>query len=164
MNRPSLGHLWMKPCQRCDGTMILFDLKCRKGHVFEAWFRDGAAAEKQIAGAKVACPVCGTSRVEKAPMAPRIGKGDAEVKESPERKQMAAKAALLRKELSELRAKIEANCDYVGDRFAEEARKIHYGESDRRGIYGETSSKEAQALTEEGIEFARIPWLPQRDS
>lgn len=160
--------------------MILFDLKCGKGHVFEAWFRDGATAEKQIAGKKIACPDCGSSKVAKAPMAPRIGKGRRQAAESagpvegasaavppatvvmtPE---MASKAAVLRQELRELRTKIEANCDYVGGRFAEEARKIHYGETDARGIYGETSEEQAEELTEEGIEFSRVPWLPQHDS
>ena len=159
--------------------MILFDLKCGKGHVFEAWFRDGTAAEKQLAGRKVACPACGSAKVQKAPMAPRIGKGQRKGAPAPESKapeapvgeggalmskEMAAKAAELRRELGELRSKIEANCDYVGGRFAEEARKIHYGETEARGIYGETSDKEARELHEEGVEFAKIPWLPQHDS
>jgi hypothetical protein len=161
--------------------MILFDLKCGKGHVFEAWFRDGATAEKQIAGRKITCPSCGTAKVEKAPMAPRIGKGgrpaaaesgaaeNAAAEPSQPQgavmtKEMAAKAARLRKELRELRTKIEANCDYVGGRFAEEARKIHYGEAEGRGIYGETSEEQARELTDEGIEFSRVPWLPRQDS
>jgi hypothetical protein len=162
--------------------MILFDLKCGKGHVFEAWFRDGATADKQLSGRKVSCPDCGSAKVAKAPMAPRIGKGrssaagdGAEAKSEPPQdtaapagavmtKEMASKAAQLRKELTELRAKVEANCDYVGGRFAEEARKIHYGETEARGIYGETSDHEARELVDEGIEFSRIPWLPQRDS
>ena len=142
--------------------MILFDLKCHKGHVFEAWFRDGATAERQISGRKVSCPSCGASKVEKAPMAPRIGK--AERKARAESKEMATKAALLHKELAQLRAKVEANCDYVGEKFAEEARKIHYSETEARGIYGETSEDEARALEDEGIEFARIPWVPTQDS
>jgi hypothetical protein len=66
--------------------------------------------------------------------------------------------------LRELRAKIEADFDYVGDRFAEEARKIHYGETDARGIYGETSDEDARELSDEGIEFTRVPWLPRHDS
>ena len=156
--------------------MILFDLKCRKGHVFEAWFRDGATAEKQIAGRKIACPSCGTAKVAKAPMAPRIGKGGrpAMVESGTPKpnqpqgavmtKEMASKAVELRKELGELRKKIEANCDYVGGQFAEEARKIHYGETEARGIYGETSEEQARELTDEGIEFSRVPWLPRQDS
>ena len=142
--------------------MILFDLKCRKGHVFEVWFRDGATADRQIADSKVACPGCGSAKVEKAPMAPRIGNGGRQ--EAAERKELATKATLLRQQLTELREKVEANCDYVGERFAEEARKIHYGETGPRGIYGETSDEEAQNLTEEGVQFAKIPWIPRTDS
>ena len=156
--------------------MILFDLKCGKGHVFEAWFRDGTTAEKQIAGRKIACPSCGTAKVQKAPMAPRIGKsgkpaaaesGTAEPSQPQGvvmTKEMASKAVQLRKELGELRKKIEANCDYVGGQFAEEARKIHYGETEARGIYGETSEEQARELSDEGIEFSRVPWLPRQDS
>jgi len=161
--------------------MILFDLRCGKGHVFEAWFRDGATAEKQIAGRKIACPSCGTAKVEKAPMAPRIGKGgraaaaesgaaeNAAAEPSQPQgavmtKEMAAKAAQLRKELKELRTKIEANCDYVGGRFAEEARKIHYGEVDARGIYGEATDAESKELADQGIEFGRIPWIQPTDA
>jgi hypothetical protein len=156
--------------------MILFDLKCGKGHVFEAWFRDGTTAEKQIAGRKIACPSCGTAKVQKAPMAPRIGKsgkpaaaeGSTAEPSQPQgvvmTKEMASKAVQLRKELGELRKKIEANCDYVGGQFAEEARKIHYGETEARGIYGETSEEQARELSDEGIEFSRVPWLPRQDS
>jgi hypothetical protein len=146
--------------------MILFDLKCAKGHVFEAWFRDGGTADRQIAGRNIACPDCGNAKVAKAPMAPRIGKGGekAGAKPSTPPAEMAAMSAKIRSELAELRAKVEANCDYVGEKFAEEARKIHYGETDPRGIYGETSKDEAHALAEEGVEFARIPWLPRHDS
>jgi hypothetical protein len=145
--------------------MILFDVKCAKGHVFEAWFRDSNTADRQMAGRKVACPECGSSKVAKAPMAPRIGKkGGSETKSQPPSKEMVAMSAKLQKELGELRAKVEANCDYVGEKFAEEARKIHYGETDPRSIYGETSKEEAHELAEEGVEFARIPWLPRHDS
>jgi hypothetical protein len=157
--------------------MILFDLKCAKGHVFEAWFRDGSTAERQLAARRVACPDCGNAKVAKAPMAPRIGKGARPAGRAPTEKAPADNApnappqgavtgpsAVMAKELRELRAKIEANFDHVGDRFAEEARKIHYGESEARGIYGETSDEEARRLSEEGVEFARIPWLPRHDS
>jgi hypothetical protein len=95
-------------------------------------------------------------------MAPRIGKSSEKPAAAPA--EMAAMSVKIRKELGELRAKVEANCDYVGNKFAEEARKIHYGESDPRGIYGETSKDEAHDLAEEGVEFARIPWLPRHDS
>ncbi len=143
--------------------MILFDVKCARGHVFEAWFRDSNTAERQMKRREVACPACGNTATAKAPMAPRIGKkGKSQAK--PDATEMAAMSAKLRQELTELRAKVESNCDYVGEKFAEEARKIHYGETDPRGIYGETSKDEAEALAEEGVQFARIPWLPRHDS
>jgi hypothetical protein len=157
--------------------MILFDLKCSKGHVFEAWFRDGDTAERQLAGHKLACPDCGSDKLVKAPMAPRIGKGskaverpqasrpaDSSLPAAPPQGALAGPAALIARQLRELRAKVEANFDYVGERFAEEARKIHYGETEARGIYGETSDEEASSLSDEGVEFARIPWLPRHDS
>lgn len=139
--------------------MILFDLKCARNHIFEAWFPNSAAYEKQAKAGAVACPSCGSRKVEKAPMAPRIGKA---AKASVPA--VTAEHAEIRQQLTELRAKIEANCDYVGDRFAEEARRIHYGETDRRDIYGETSDDEAKELNDEGVQFARVPWLPRQDS
>jgi hypothetical protein len=139
--------------------MILFDLRCARDHVFEAWFPNSAAYEKQAKAGAVGCPTCGSRKVEKAPMAPRIGKGgDAKVPV------VASEHAEIRKQLMELRSKIEANCDYVGNKFAEEARRIHYGETERRDIYGEASDDEAKELHDEGVEFARVPWLPRQDS
>jgi len=139
--------------------MILFDLRCTRDHVFEAWFPTNAAYEKQAKAGAVACPSCGSRKVEKAPMAPRIGKA---AKASIPA--VAAEHAEIRQQLTELRAKIEANCDYVGDKFAEEARRIHYGETERRDIYGETSDDEAKELSDEGVKFSRVPWLPRQDS
>jgi hypothetical protein len=139
--------------------MILFDLRCARDHVFEAWFPNSAAYEKQAKAGAVGCPTCGSRKVEKAPMAPRIGKGgEAKVPV------VASEHAEIRKQLMELRSKIEANCDYVGNKFAEEARRIHYGETERRDIYGEASDDEAKELHDEGVEFARVPWLPRQDS
>lgn len=140
--------------------MILFDLRCAKGHVFEAWFRDNASYDSQTEAGAVNCPACGSHKVEKAPMAPRIGKGSSAVT----RQQMAAELTEMKRQLTELRAKVEANCDYVGNKFAEEARRIHYGEAAHRDIYGEASDEEAQELNEEGIGFARIPWPRRHDS
>jgi hypothetical protein len=77
---------------------------------------------------------------------------------------MAKEMAEMKRQLTELRAKVEANCDYVGGKFAEEARRIHHGEVERRDIYGEATDDEARELHEEGVEFARIPWLPRHDS
>ena len=138
--------------------MILFDLRCAKGHVFEAWFRDNASYDGQAKAGAVACPACGSHKVEKAPMAPRIGKGS----EVAHRK--ATELAEMKRQLQELRANVESNCDYVGAQFAEEARRIHHGEVAHRDIYGEATDDEAKELTDEGIEFARIPWLPRHDS
>jgi hypothetical protein len=138
--------------------MILFELKCSSDHHFEAWFRDGAAYDAQAAAGGITCPECGDTRIAKAPMAPRIARRDAG-----EEQARATRSAVMR-QLAELRQSVEKNCDYVGPRFAEEARKIHYGETDPRGIYGEATPTEAEALNEEGVAFQRVPWLPRANS
>lgn len=138
--------------------MIVFDLRCRKEHVFEAWFKDSAAFEQQAADGKVLCPVCGSKKVEKAPMAPNLSTGKRDQDSPPE------KMVQFMKAMGELRRHVEENCDYVGDKFAEEARKIHYGESDPHNIYGEATKEEAQELSEEGVEFQKIPWAPREDA
>ncbi|NYZ16299.1 DUF1178 family protein [Azospirillum sp. RWY-5-1] len=140
--------------------MIVFELKCSSDHRFEAWFRDGAAYDAQVRDGALACPLCGDHAVSKAPMAPRIAKAR---EAAPDDRERRAQAEVL-KQLREVRKAVEDNCDYVGDRFAEEARRIHYGETDARGIYGETTSQEAEELREEGVTFQRIPWLPRTGS
>jgi hypothetical protein len=153
--------------------MILYDLKCHQDHVFEAWFSDSAGFAAQAAGGEVVCPVCGSKKIGKALMAPNVNKGRSRAAGlPPESREVAVadsqaatqKAAELRRMLRGLRQHVEQNCDYVGPEFAEEARKIHYGEVDPRGIYGETSAADAKALEEEGIEVARVPWLPPEDA
>ncbi|CAN5916730.1 DUF1178 family protein [soil metagenome] len=160
--------------------MILYRLRCSQGHEFEGWFKDSKAYERQEKKSLIGCAVCGDATVERALMAPRLGKKGGKVAEvesataatpaapeipSAEQQQMAALARQMPKELREallkVRAEVEKNCEHVGDKFAEEARKIHYGESDKRGIYGQTSDDEAEALAEEGIEFGRMPWIPR---
>ncbi len=136
--------------------MIVFTLRCDAAHEFEGWFRDGATFERQEKAGKVACPHCGSKRVEKAPMAPRVRKSS-EPKATPS-------PAQLRAALVALRQHIEQNCDNVGPRFAEEARRIHYGETEPHGIYGESSDEEAEALAEEGIAVARLPWIQPPDA
>ncbi|HEX6957198.1 MAG TPA: DUF1178 family protein [Ferrovibrio sp.] len=143
--------------------MIKYELKCRKEHVFEAWFYDSATYDKQAAGGKVVCPVCGSRKVTKAPMAPRIAKSKSD-RASERASQEAQQKAVMMKALRELREHIEKNADYVGDKFAEEARRIHYGETDERNIYGEASKDEARELAEEGIDIAVIPWVPRGDA
>jgi hypothetical protein len=158
--------------------MIHYDLRCVKDHVFDAWFRDSAAFDELARQKKLSCPMCGSKKVAKAPMAPRIAKslGQAEAPapaaEAPEVSMPQAVAAQggprmmammqgHREMLEALKQHVEANCDYVGADFAEEARKIHYGETAKRGIYGEATEEEASALADEGIEVQALPW-PQR--
>lgn len=141
--------------------MILFELKCGGGHTFEAWFRNGDTYEAQAAAGEIPCPQCGDSKIAKAPMAPRIAKsrdgGSAAEEKAVQQAEFMAK-------LRELRKHVESNCDYVGPKFAEEARKIFYGEVESRAIYGETTPGEAEELQEEGVPFAAIPWAPSHNS
>lgn len=133
--------------------MILYDLRCKQDHGFEGWFRDSKAYESQRRAGRVVCPLCGDKKVRKAPMAPRLAKSG---KSGSEAEALAA--------LRQIRQQVEANCDYVGERFAEEARKIHYGETEKRGIYGEASEADSKELADEGIEVGRIPWVPLADN
>ena len=139
--------------------MISYDLRCAKEHIFEAWFQNSTTYEEQVAKKAVACPVCGSTKVEKSIMAPNIAKSDGGSGESDDISPEKVKTMLVK-----LRQTVEENCDYVGEAFPEEARKIHYGESDHRDIYGEASEQDAEELSEEGIEFGRIPWVPRTDS
>ena len=139
--------------------MIVFDLRCGKEHVFEAWFPDSKTFERQAKKGQVTCPVCGDTKVEKALMAPNISTGR---KKDAEKEK--AQAAKVMQALSEVRRQVEENCDYVGPQFAEEARKIHYGETEERGIYGEATKEESKELADEGIEVGVIPWVPRADN
>ena len=161
--------------------MILYRLRCAKGHEFDSWFKDGKTYERQERRSLIGCPSCGNAKITRALMAPRIGKGigkgsgkrseqpvEAPVEATPAAApdpQIAALARTMPKEMREalvkLREVVEKNMEPVGEKFAEEARKIHYGESEKRGIYGQTSDEEAEALAEEGIEFGRLPWIPR---
>jgi hypothetical protein len=157
--------------------MILYELNCDRQHSFEAWFKDGATADRQLKRKTVECPSCGSVKVAKALMAPRVGKKgnsreiasvEAAAVPSAPAPMPAPKAAMipaeLRQALLEVRKQIEANADYVGDKFAEEARKIHEGESEARGIYGEATDAEHEDLLEDGIEVTRIPWVNRGDA
>ncbi len=137
--------------------MISFNLRCANGHGFEAWFKDGATFDAQQASGEISCPICGDCEIVKAPMATRIGRP---TPSSAAEEKMAAVMTKMRDQLVEMRKKVEENCDYVGPRFAEEAKRIHFGETEHRDIYGEATDEEAEELEEEGVEFARIPWLP----
>jgi hypothetical protein len=160
--------------------MIRYALICKRDHAFESWFQNSAAYDKQVKRSLVTCPVCGTAKVEKAIMAPRVSAAaeneivappsPAPAASPPAAPQPAAAPAPvavmsppereLRQKLKEIRDHILKNANYVGPRFSEEARKIHYGETEHRSIYGEASPEEAKALHEEGIEFHPLPILP----
>jgi hypothetical protein len=152
--------------------MIRYTLSCARGHRFDGWFKTSASCESQAKRGLVACPTCGTTKVQKAIMAPSV--------KSPKRREGRAKAAApapmtmnkqaaerisAQREMAEIlrriRSEVEAKAEYVGDRFAEEARKIHYDETPARGIYGEATVADAQALADEGIEVMPLPMLPE---
>lgn len=159
--------------------MIKYALVCGKGHPFESWFADSAAYDKQVKKKLVACPVCDSTKVEKAIMAPRIGKGGTKRRSmieapaeapasAPSPAPAPANVAMVspqekefRAKLKELRDHLVKNADNVGQRFPEEARKMHYGEIEHRSIYGEASPDEAEKMLEEGIEFHPLPVLPE---
>ncbi len=138
--------------------MIRFSLVCDRGHDFEAWFRSGDDFEAQSKRGLVSCPSCHSAKVEKALMAPSVSTGR-------KKEKLALAASAEQKKIAEavvqLTRKMRENADYVGDKFAEEARKIHFGEADARGIYGEATAEEAKALAEDGVEFLPLPALPE---
>jgi hypothetical protein len=139
--------------------MILYDLTCPDDHRFESWFRNSGAVEKLIKAKQVACPVCGSTKVQKAPMAPRIAKSGDDAPRAPsENTELAAAMEKAAAAFTELRTVIEKNFDNVGDKFPEEARRIHYGEAKKRGIYGDATPEDTKSLREEGIEVHAIPW------
>lgn len=157
--------------------MIRYNLVCDKGHEFESWFADSAAYDKQARRKLVSCPMCGSAKVEKAIMAPRLAGSKKrasamDVSSVPAEAPMPAQETQapvammspqeqeLRTKLKELRNHLTKNADDVGAKFPEEARKMHYGETEHRSIYGVASPEEAKDLAEEGIEFHPLPMLP----
>ncbi len=169
--------------------MVIFTLRCGGGHLFEGWFRSLQDYEAQRDRNLVSCPECGSLEIEKRPCAPQVARGvsrrpAAEVQaQSPQgatarssepspahrrRHAEVAQAMGVEREMvsliRNLRAEVEKHCDYVGPRFAEEARRIHYGETEPHGIYGEASREEARALIEEGIEIVPLPGIRKTDA
>jgi hypothetical protein len=145
--------------------VIRYALVCDQGHAFESWFRNAAAYDEQEARGLLNCPTCGSEKVGKDIMAPRIGrKGRADPETVTASTQLVAMPspaeAQLRAKLKELRDHVIKNSDYVGKGFAEEARKIHFGETEHRSIHGEASPEEARALAEDGVEFHPLPTIP----
>ena len=162
--------------------MIRYALVCAANHTFESWFANSAAYDKQLKRGLIACPVCGATEVDKAIMAPALGRTIKAAAPAPEPVAASEPAAAppqpegvpdkapvamlsqhereLRSKLKELRDHLVKNADYVGPKFPEEARRMHYGEIEHRSIYGEASPDDAKALHEEGIEFQPLPRLP----
>ena len=136
--------------------MIVYSLRCKNGHEFEGWFRDSASYDLQSEEGKLSCPTCNSRRVEKAIMAPAVSAGDRGPEAGP------SDARKMRQFMTGLRKYVQENAEYVGPKFAEEARKIHYGETVDRHIYGETTMEEARELAEEGVDVAPLP--PDLDS
>jgi hypothetical protein len=145
--------------------MIVFDLLCGNDHEFESWFQDSAAFEKLAKAGHVVCPICSDTKISKSLMAPAVS---GTKKKSNEKMAISAKAARqmgkYMEAVKEMREQVEKNCDYVGEKFPEEARRMHYGEAETRNIYGEATDTEAEALQEEGVEVQRIPWAPSEDA
>jgi hypothetical protein len=156
--------------------MIHYELQCGADHRFDGWFKDSASFAKQAARGLLECPICGDTKVTQALMTPSVPRKGHEVVPVPEAQAPSPPAvpaqatmagpkmpAQVRAMLMRLRQEVERNCDYVGEDFADEARRIHNGETEHRGIYGEASNEDAEALAEEGIEVQQIPWLPRAD-
>ena len=144
--------------------MIRYDLICDNGHEFDGWFSDSEAFEKQVKRRLVTCTHCGSEDVTKQIMAPGIPTKSNRKTEASQ-KMLAGtvdpRTQKLMQMMREVRKNVEENAEYVGDRFADEARKIHYEESEKRGIYGEAKPEDAKALIEEGIEVHPLPRLPE---
>ncbi len=157
--------------------MIRYALVCAKGHGFESWFQNSAAYDKQAKRGLVECPVCGDVEAEKAIMAPRIAGAKKRRKLSvpsptadapaPAAEEVKTPVAIVspqeqdfRKKLKELREHLTKNSDYVGQKFPDEARKMHYGDIEHRSIYGEATLEDAKEMHDEGIEFHPLPVLP----
>jgi hypothetical protein len=129
--------------------MIRYDLKCENGDEFDAWFGSIADYDKQAENGLIECPHCGSNLVTKAPMAPAV--------RSSRKKEAQKERAVAMAMAQKVREHIKENFDYVGDKFADEARKMHAGESEERPIWGEATPEEARQLAEEGVPAAPLP-------
>lgn len=146
--------------------MIHYALRCGAGHGFDGWYRDSAGFEQLAAAGLVECPHCGATSVARAPMAPALARGTAPAPPAPPAGVAGPPPppGEVRAMLRRLRAEVERRCEDVGADFVAEARRQARGESPERGIYGEASPSEAEALRDEGIAVARIPWVPPEDA
>ncbi|MGI9477672.1 MAG: DUF1178 family protein [Hyphomicrobiaceae bacterium] len=135
--------------------MIKYQLQCENDHDFAGWFKSSDAFDAQVKRKLVDCPTCGSTKVRKALMAPSVSTSRKKTEVSTATREEMVKA------MRDVRRKVEETAEYVGPRFAEEARRIHYKETDEKGIYGEASLKEAKELADEGIDFLPLPVLPE---
>jgi hypothetical protein len=160
--------------------MIHYQLRCAQSHEFDGWFSDSASFEKQAKRGLVECPECSSTEVERALMAPALSKREsvsnreslpvpvaapepsAAPAAGPDKTAVRVPAKMLAA-LQRMRAEIEKHCAYVGPDFADQARAMHRGEVEPKGIYGETTDEQAESLAEEGIEVAKVPWVPRAD-
>lgn len=138
--------------------MIRFSLHCDHGHEFEGWFRDNADFDRQSERKLVSCPVCNSPEIQKSLMAPAVS-----TSRSKEQVAIAIDEAQKQvlEQMRELSRTVRENADYVGDQFAEEARKIHFGETEARGIYGEASKEDVHSLIEDGVDVMPLPVFPE---
>ncbi len=160
--------------------MIHYNVRCGHAHEFDGWYRDSAAFDRLAKRGMVECPVCGDTKVERALMTPAVSTREAAPRPIAVPQQLPQATASpkpeppmamtggpipdqMRAMLQRMRAEVEKSCDYVGPSFAEEARKIHRGEAEQRSIYGETTPEQAETLSDEGVAFSRIPWVPRAD-
>jgi hypothetical protein len=139
--------------------LIHYSLQCEQEHVFEGWFASSADFDRQQAAGYVSCPHCGSGNVSKMLMAPNVATG--RQKEKTQALAMDTMRSDMIARIKDAVKEIRANAEDVGEKFPEEARKIHYGESEARGIMGQASLDEARALVEEGIEVAALPVFPE---
>ena len=139
--------------------MIRYSLICENAHEFEGWFSESADFDRQVASGFLTCPVCNSASISKSLMAPTVSTARKKEEMQTVAMDTARREAFLK--LKEAVAAIKANSEDVGTRFPEEARKIHYGEADARGIIGQATPDEAEALVEEGIQIAALPVLPE---
>ena len=138
--------------------MIKYRLLCDAGHEFEGWFRDCADYDHQSGKGLIDCPRCGSDDIRKAVMAPAVARSDAGRKD-----RLAALQHDMARAAMRARDYVQKNFDYVGEKFPEEARKIHYGEAKERAIYGEATGKDVKALIDEGVEIAPLPGVQKKD-
>lgn len=148
--------------------MIKYQLSCFCGHEFEAWFASSAAFAEQQAQSLLSCPACSSKDVEKRPMAPAIVKGgrqtrsaEPEAEPRPLAEPADSQANAFVEAVRQMRAHIEAKSENVGRRFAEEARRIHFGETEPRAIHGEATPEDTRELDEDGVPFSVLPPLPE---